>query len=223
MKGSEVGAQRTRVRPARPLGSERRSAVVRVALPAAVAMTLLAACGAGSGGSPSATGSPSPAPSTAPAAPTGTPSASVTSAPSSPPELTKDSREALRAAMAAHPGADLDACTQETPLNDAACGAAITAADRVAADTARRLRQKFPEHAWTLHGSTLTTAAAFRSWLDKLRDPIPCYGLSDAPQPPPPLRQDARSICADAASIARDHWRLFLSGAGLPTDAPDEG
>jgi hypothetical protein len=113
--------------------------------------------------------------------------------------------------MAAYPGADPDRCTRSTPLTDKACGAAITAASRVAADTAQRLRARNPEYAELLYGGVLTTAARFQDTLRPLRDTIPCYGLSDKPQPPAPLRVGAQSICAEAADIAKVTWRIFLT------------
>ncbi|MFV0138239.1 hypothetical protein ACLGIH_34735 [Streptomyces sp. HMX87] len=113
--------------------------------------------------------------------------------------------------MKAHPGADLDKCTKSTALDDTDCGAAITAAEQVAADTERRLRQKDPENAELLYGPALLTAGAVQDGVDRLRHPIPCYGLSDEPQPPPPLRAEAESICAEGADILKGEWRIFLT------------
>jgi hypothetical protein len=118
---------------------------------------------------------------------------------------------ALRAAMAAHPGVDLDRCDRQTPLNDKACGAALTAAGKVAADTARRLRAASPEHADLLYGGFFVLVDSFQDSLRRLRDPIPCYRLSRKPQPPPPLRAEAQSICAEGADIAKVKWRIILS------------
>lgn len=67
------------------------------------------------------------------------------------------------------------------------------------------------EHAELLYGAVLATATQFQGTLSQLRDPIPCYGLSDKPQPPPPLRAETQSICAEAADIAKVTWRIFLT------------
>lgn len=113
--------------------------------------------------------------------------------------------------MKAHPGADLDKCTRSTSLNDRECGAALTAAAKVAADTERRLRREEPEHADLLYSAVLLTTGPLQADIERLRHPIPCYGLSDEPQPPPPLRAEAESICAEAADIFKVEWRIFLS------------
>jgi hypothetical protein len=168
-------------------------------------VALLAAC---SDGSPT-TAPPSAGPASSPS--TEVPSAAPSSAPPTTSALADDERVAYRAATARHPGADLDKCGRRTRLTDKACGAALTAAGRVAADTERRLRAKSPEHADLLYGGTLLAASAYQDSLQQLRDPIPCYGLSDAPEPPPPLRAEAEGICVDAAAIAKVRWRIFLS------------
>jgi hypothetical protein len=162
-----------------------------------IAGTMLLACGSTP---PPAT----PSRPTASAAPASSvaPASSETPASSPPPttsKLTQDTQDAFRAAMKAHPGANFDKCTRSTPLTDTACGAGIRAASKVAADTARRLRQQDPKYADVLYGSVLTTANSFQGDVDRLRDPIPCYGLSDKPEPPPPLRAEAQSICAEGA------------------------
>ncbi|WP_399880342.1 hypothetical protein ACGH7X_00865 [Streptomyces sp. BBFR51] len=117
--------------------------------------------------------------------------------------------------MAAHPGADLDKCGMNASLDDADCGAALVAAERVAADTGRRLRRKGAEHADLLYGAALLAAGAVQDGVDRLRHPIPCYGLSDEPQPPPPLRAEAEDICAEGADIAKGEWQIFLTTVAL--------
>jgi hypothetical protein len=126
-------------------------------------------------------------------------------------QLAADEQTAYRAAVAAHPGADLDKCDRDTKLTDKACGSALTAAGKIAAETARRLRAKSPEYAELLHGAVLFTAGEFQASFQQLRDPIPCYGLSDAPKPPAQLRAEAEGICAEAAAIAITKYRLFLN------------
>ncbi|WP_220447255.1 hypothetical protein, partial [Nonomuraea deserti] len=128
------------------------------------------------------------------------------------PKVTRNVRDAFRAAMDAHPGAgNLDKCTRRTPLTSKACGRALAAAVKVATGTARRLRKRDPEYADLLYGAALLTAGEMQEMLTRLRDPIPCYGLSDAPQPPPPLRAEAQEICAEAADITKSTWRIFLA------------
>ncbi|WP_166427521.1 hypothetical protein, partial [Nonomuraea mesophila] len=146
--------------------------------------------------------------------PTATPTAGTVSPSGSPgtPKLTKDVQDAFEAAMAAHPGAsELDRCTRRTPLTSKACGRALAAAGKVVAGTARRLREQEPEHAELLYGAVLLTARKMQEMLTRLRDPIPCYGLSDAPRPPPPLRGEAQEICAEGADLAKSTWRIFLA------------
>ncbi|WP_180268679.1 hypothetical protein [Streptomyces sp. Ru87] len=172
-----------------------------------VLAALVTACGSAS--SPDTPSSPTR--STAPPSSSPAPDAGTSSEPPATSELTRDAQDAFKAAKAEHPGADLDQCTLTTPLDDTACGKAITAADQVASDTARRLREREPEHADLLYGAVLSAAAGFRDTLGPLRDTIPCYGLSDEPQPPPPLRAEAESICAEGADIAKTAWGIFLS------------
>lgn len=112
--------------------------------------------------------------------------------------------------MDAHPGADLDNCTTGTSLDDKDCGAALSAAAKVAADTERRLRREEPEYADELYSAVFLTTSAVQGDLERLRHPIPCYGLSDEPQPPPPLRAEAESICAEAADIFKSEYGIFL-------------
>jgi hypothetical protein len=171
---------------------------------ALAAGTLLTACGADS---------PSAAPPSAPAAASPT-AATPSQTPDLSARLAQDAREAFETATAAHPGADLDQCTRDTPLDDEDCGAALTAASQVAADTARRLREESPEYAELFYGNVFVTIGEFQGSLRQLRDPIPCYGLSDASEPPPPLRAEAESICAEAADIAKVIWRIFVDQVG---------
>jgi len=167
-------------------------------LPMLVCGVLVTACGENR---------PTAAPSSAPVSATAISPGSV--APTTN-QLAADEKAAYRAAVAAHPGADLDKCDRDTKLTDKACGAALTAAGRVAAETARRLRAKSPKHADLLYGAVLFTAAEFQASLQQLRDPIPCYGLSDAPKPPAQLRAEAEGICVDAAAIAIATYQIFL-------------
>ncbi|SDN54963.1 hypothetical protein SAMN04487981_105405 [Streptomyces sp. cf386] len=125
--------------------------------------------------------------------------------------MTQDIQDAYEDAKDAHPGADVDNCTTSTSLDDTDCGAALTAAGKVAADTERRLRRKDPEYADELYSAVFLTTSAVQGDLERLRHPIPCYGLSDEPQPPPPLRTEAESICAEAADIFKIEYRIFLS------------
>jgi hypothetical protein len=171
-------------------------------LPVVAAATLLTACGDASGDAPPPVAPPSSAP------PSASPTASASADTS---HLKQQQRDAFQAAMAAYPGADLDKCTLAAPLNDQACGAALTAASNVAADTALRLRASSPEYADLLYPAVFTTADAVQDAVEQLRDPIPCYGLSNLPQPPPPLMAEAQSICAEGADIAKATWRIFLS------------
>ncbi|MGI5215045.1 hypothetical protein [Plantactinospora sp. CA-290183] len=171
-------------------------------LAAIAAGALLTACGGDPRPSPS---SASPSTASAPAAPAATQS----TGPAVESPLTREQREAFRAAMARYPGADLDRCTRKTPLTDRACGAAITAANRVAADTVRRLRARNPEHFDLLYGGLSTMTAEMRADLTRLGESIPCYGLSDAAPPPAPLRAEAQSICAEGADIFKVRWRIF--------------
>ncbi|MEO3799281.1 hypothetical protein [Nonomuraea sp. B1E8] len=180
---------------------------VRLA-PAVVVGMLVTACADGPPPATPATTAPataSPAPATTAAGPS--PSGSPAT-----PKVTQDVQNAFRAAMDAHPGADkLDKCTRRTPLSSRTCGKALAAAVKVAAGTARRLRKQYPEHADLLYGGVLLAASDMQEMLTRMRDPIPCYGLSDAPQPPPPLRAEAQEICAEAADITKSTWRIFLA------------
>ncbi|WP_399139634.1 hypothetical protein Q3A86_19545 [Streptomyces sp. NBUA17] len=180
-------------------------------LPAVAAVALLSACGGAPAepGAPSAS-PPASSPASRPSSPA-PPSAPASSEPPTTSPLARDIQAAFQAATKAHPGAALDTCTTDAPLDDADCGAALTAAGKVAADTERRLRQKDPENADLLYGAALTTAGAVQDGLARLRHPIPCYGLSEAPQPPPPLHAEAESICAEAADLTRSEWGIFLS------------
>ncbi|AZQ39338.1 hypothetical protein EJ357_42820 [Streptomyces cyaneochromogenes] len=174
---------------------------IRPLLPAVAAGVLLTGCG----GDPApATPSKSPVTTSAAAAPS-------SSAPATTSPLTQDIQDAYQAAVDAHPGADLDNCTTGTSLDDKDCGAALRAAAKVAADTERRLRREDPEYADELYGAVFLTTSAVQGDLDRLRHPIPCYGLSDEPQPPPPLRAEAESICAEAADIFKIEYGIFLS------------
>jgi hypothetical protein len=172
-------------------------------LAALACVALLTACTDGPPAAAPPSAGPARSPSTEVAAPSGAPP--TTSRPAD------DERAAYRAAAARYPGADLDKCGRRTRLTDKACGTALSTAGRVAADTERRLRAASPEHADLLYGGTLLAASAYQDALQQLRDPIPCYGLSDAPEPPPPLRGEAEGICVDAAAIAKVRWRIFLS------------
>lgn len=173
---------------------------------------LLTACGdEPAATSSSATPSPSPSP-----ARSASPSADTTSpGPVTPSEeaahLKRDAQQAFQDAMAAYPGADLDVCTTDTALDDTACGAALRAAQNVAADTARRLWKKQPKYADMLYGPVLLTADAVRDAMGQTTASIPCYGLSDAPEPPAPLRAEAQGICAEAVSIYQAKWQIFLT------------
>ncbi|MEQ4717509.1 hypothetical protein [Nonomuraea sp. B19D2] len=77
----------------------------------------------------------------------------------------------------------------------------------MAADTVRRLSKQDAESYF------LVTQAAdqFEKSLIALKRSIPCYGLSSAPSPPPPLRREAQALCAEGADIAKGYWRLFLT------------
>ena len=167
-------------------------------LPALVCGALLTACGE----------NPPTAASSAPVPATTTSPGSVSPTTD---QLAADEQAAYRAAVAAHPGADLDKCDRDAKLTDKACGAALTAAGRIATETARRLRAKSPKYAVQLYGAVLFTAAEFQASFQQLRDPIPCYGLSDAPKPPAQLRAEAEGICVDAAAIAIAKYQIFLS------------
>ncbi|MEO3798101.1 hypothetical protein ABGB14_48580 [Nonomuraea sp. B10E15] len=175
---------------------------VRLA-PAVVVGMLVTSCADGPPPATPATASPAPATTTAGPSPSGS---------AGTPKVTRDVQNAFRAAMDAHPGADkLDRCTRRTPLSSKTCGKALAAAVKVATGTARRLRKQNPEYADLLYGAVLLTARDMQQMLTRMRDPIPCYGLSDAPQPPPPLRAEAQEICAEAADITKSTWRIFLA------------
>lgn len=47
---------------------------------------------------------------------------------------------------------------------------------------------------------------------------IPCYGLSDAPAPPPPLEAEAQSICNEGAGIMKISWNIVLTEVSLLGD-----
>mgnify|MGYP001213165446 FL=1 len=189
---------------------------IRYPLLVTITGALLVGCGTdGSSGT-----APSPAVSSATLSATGadaTPAATPagpTPSSTAPPEtspLTREKQAALRAAIAMHSAPDLGRCTRSTPLTNRACGRELTTAGKVVNETVRRLRASQPEHATLLYGPILATAAELRKDLERLRDPIPCYGLSDAPQPPPPLAAEAQEICAEAADIVKTRYRVFLT------------
>ncbi|MFC8566314.1 hypothetical protein ACFUIW_11210 [Streptomyces sp. NPDC057245] len=177
---------------------------------AVAAGALLTACG----GDPEPAAHPAPRPASptqASASATPPSSAPASSEPPTTSPVEQDVQDAFDAAMKAHPGAAPATCTENAPLDDADCGAALRAAEKAAADTERRLRRKDPENADLLYGAALTTAGAVQDGMARLRDPIPCYGLSDAPQPPPPLLAEAESICAEAAGLTWSEWGIFLT------------
>ncbi|MFC8089600.1 hypothetical protein [Streptomyces sp. NPDC057301] len=175
-------------------------------LPLVVAAgVLMAAC---SGDPAPAEPTPSPARSSESATASAVPDSSASATTS---QLTRDIKAAYDAATDAYPDVDLDKCARTTSLDDRRCGAALTAAENVAADTERRLRVKKPEYADVLYSDVFLTTSAVQDGIDRLRDPIPCYGLSDAAEPPPPLRAEAESICAEGADIFKSEWGIFLS------------
>jgi len=189
---------------------------IRYPLLVVIIGALLVGCGTdGSSGtaspqvvSSSATLSPTGADATPVATPAG-PSPSSTAPETSP--LTREKQAALEAAFAKHSEPDLDKCTGSTPLTNRACGRELTTASKVANETVRRLRASQPEHATLLYGPIFTTATQLQQDMQRLRDPIPCYGLSKAPQPPPQLAAEAQAICAEAADILKTRYRIFIT------------
>ncbi|MFD0000835.1 hypothetical protein ACFVJ4_00230 [Streptomyces sp. NPDC127178] len=99
-------------------------------LPLAVAAgVLLTAC---SGDPAPAEPTPSPARSSESATASAVPDSAASATTS---QLTRDIKAAYDAATDAYPDVDLDKCTRTTSLDDRRCGAALTAAENVAADT----------------------------------------------------------------------------------------
>ncbi|MGW6907412.1 hypothetical protein [Streptomyces sp. NPDC054940] len=87
----------------------------------------------------------------------------------------------------------------------------LRAAAKVAADTERRLRRKELEWADELYSTVYLNTSAVQGDLERLRHPIPCGGLSDEPQSPPPLHAEVKSMCAEAADIFESEYGIFLS------------
>ncbi|MFF5477626.1 hypothetical protein ACFY5C_09820 [Streptomyces sp. NPDC012935] len=104
-------------------------------------------------------------------------------------------------------------------------GAPLTAAEKVAADTERRPRVKDPEYADVSYSAVFLTTGAVQDGIDRLRGPIPCYGLSDAGEPPPPLRAEAESMWAEGADIFESEWGSSSAASTLerPEGAPRSG
>ncbi|WP_157357577.1 hypothetical protein [Amycolatopsis nigrescens] len=180
---------------------------VHHAMLAGVAGMLLASCGS------------EPPPQSPPPAPSSSSSSSPSSTPSPEPtpELMPEAAEAYRAAAEQYPDVDgnLDRCTLETPLTDKACGSALKAASKVAAGTAERLRAMDELR----HGAVISAADQVDADFSQVGQSIPCYGLSSAQPPPPPLRAEAQSICAEAAAITKTEWNLFRSQVEIASGA----
>jgi hypothetical protein len=115
--------------------------------------------------------------------------------------------ELYRAAAAPYPTINAAACTAETPLADKACGEALTAMSNIASTTAQLLSRDTD----AVTKQVVASAGQVKDIYSRLLAPIPCYGLSQAAQPPPELQADAQSICAEAADIVKKAWNNFLT------------
>ncbi len=172
-----------------------------------VGVPLLLSCGVERTGTPTP-----PSSSTAMSTTTAVPTTTTTVAVASTPEV----RQAFDAAAARHPNLDVELCAFTTPLTDTTCGATMAAVNDIATTAAQTLAaQNNP-----LHQPVLSAAAEVGSAYAQLLDPIPCYGLSNAPAPPPPLVTEATNLCAEAADITKGYWRILLTEVALLGDPP---
>jgi hypothetical protein len=177
-------------------------------LPGIVVLSLLGACGVERTGPPPPTTEPTTeVETTAETTPATTSEAPLTA---TAPEV----RQAYDAAAASYPNLDPEVCTLTTRLGDETCGQALSAMNEIAGVTAQSLgAQNNPVHQPVLSAAT----DVGRSYA-ALLDPVPCYGLSEAQAPPPPLEEEARGLCAEGADIMKLSWNIFLSEVSLLGD-----
>lgn len=175
--------------------------MTRRLLPVAAALLLLTACGGDQ--EPTEETTPPSSPSRSVPAPATTP-ATTTEGQA---QLTQQVATIYQTVAAQHPPVNFDLCGPATPLGDQACGTTLTASAAVATGVAQQLATLDTDRFAAVTAAANQVLGGLRQAVQS----IPCYGLSDAPPPPPELTAEAQGICADGANIAATEWGLFLS------------